>query len=161
VDNYRFRNFPLLWASCSAFLFVVIGSVVWPGPVQSSYFGRLADPGSAGLSVMTLIGQGVMYAGMAAVFGWMVHALVIVGMATLTGGPSFTGVSPEAALVDECYGRLHASGWSVGESCFLTNSGIVWQVDGTNGANRLLARGPSQAAAWRSACEQAAAAGIV
>jgi hypothetical protein len=55
----------------------------------------------------------------------------------------------------------HAAGWSVGETCFRTNAGPVWQVDGTNGENRLLARAPTQTGAWRLACEQAAATGMI
>jgi hypothetical protein len=53
-------------------------------------------------------------------------------------------------MIDECAARLHTAGWSVGETCFTTNAGVVWQVDGTNGENRLLARAPTQA----GACEQ-------
>jgi hypothetical protein len=37
--------------------------------------------------------------------------------------------------------RLHRAGWSLGKSVF----GSVWQVDGSNGKNRLLAAGASQA----------------
>jgi hypothetical protein len=45
---------------------------------------------------------------------------------------------------DESRDRLHRAGWSLGECCF----GSIWQVDGTNGENRLLATGTSQAEAW-------------
>jgi hypothetical protein len=49
--------------------------------------------------------------------------------------------------VDECRDWLHRAGWSVGEACF----GQRWQVDGSSGGNRLLARGASQAEArWRA-----------
>jgi hypothetical protein len=40
--------------------------------------------------------------------------------------------------------RLQRAGWSLGETCF----GQRWQVDGSNGENRLLATGASQAEAW-------------
>jgi hypothetical protein len=60
-----------------------------------------------------------------------------------------------ATTIDECAAPLHAAGWSVGETCSLTDAGIVWQVDDTNGESRLLARAPTQAAAWREAYEQA------
>jgi hypothetical protein len=59
--------------------------------------------------------------------------------------------------VDDCSNRLGAAGWSVGETCFRTNAGPVWQVDGKIGENRLLARAPTQAEASRQAVEQAAA----
>jgi hypothetical protein len=44
---------------------------------------------------------------------------------------------PSYPAVDECRDRLHRAGWSLGESCF----GQRWQVDGSNGENRLLATG--------------------
>src|SRR5262249_1698361 len=53
--------------------------------------------------------------------------------------------------VDESRDRLQRAGWSLGESVF----GSVWQVDGSNGENRLLSTGASQAEAWWRACCQA------
>jgi hypothetical protein len=52
--------------------------------------------------------------------------------------------------VDESRDRLHRAGWSLGESAF----GPTWQVDGSNGENRLLATGASQEEAWWRACCQ-------
>ena len=57
--------------------------------------------------------------------------------------------------------RLHAAGWSVVEACFATAAGPVWQVDGRYGENVLLARAATQTEAWRLACEQAAAVGML
>jgi hypothetical protein len=62
---------------------------------------------------------------------------------------------------DECFARLHRAGWSVGEASFLTPAGEVWQVSGSNGENQLRARGTTQAEAWRSACDQAEALGML
>jgi hypothetical protein len=45
--------------------------------------------------------------------------------------------------VDECRDRLHRAGWSLGETCF----GQRCQVEGSNGENRLLTTGASQAEA--------------
>jgi hypothetical protein len=59
--------------------------------------------------------------------------------------------------VDESRGRLHRAGWSLGEC----DSGSTWQVDGTNGENRLLATGTSQAEAWWRACCQARELGML
>jgi hypothetical protein len=84
----------------------------------------------------------------------------LVGLSLLTGGPSFQADIVDTGAVDECHDRLHRVGWSVGETCFQTDAGVVWQVDGTNGENRLLARAPTQAAAWRQAVEQAATVGM-
>ena len=58
-------------------------------------------------------------------------------------------------MVDEWAAHLDAAGWSVGESCFMTDAGVMWQVDGTNGEIRLLARAPTQTGAWRAACTDA------
>jgi hypothetical protein len=46
---------------------------------------------------------------------------------------------------DECFSRLHRAGWSVGEASFLTPTGEVWQVSGSNGENLLRAWGATQA----------------
>jgi hypothetical protein len=44
----------------------------------------------------------------------------------------------EQAIVDECHDRFHRLRWSVVESYFLTDIGLVWQVDGTDGEQTLL-----------------------
>jgi hypothetical protein len=46
---------------------------------------------------------------------------------------------PSYPPVDESRDRFHSAGWSLGEACF----GQSWQVEGTNGENRLLAIGAS------------------
>jgi hypothetical protein len=61
-------------------------------------------------------------------------------------------MSDRFPTVDESRDRLHRAGWSLGEVC--TSDG--WQVDGTNGENRFVARGGSQAEAWWAACVRAA-----
>jgi hypothetical protein len=50
--------------------------------------------------------------------------------------------------VDESRDRLHRAGWSLGETRF----GHLWQVDGVNGENAILATGATQAQAWWRAC---------
>jgi hypothetical protein len=60
-------------------------------------------------------------------------------------------VTTLATTVDNCAARLQAAGWLVGESRFVTDTGLTWQVDGANGENGLLARAPTQAGAWRAA----------
>jgi hypothetical protein len=52
---------------------------------------------------------------------------------------------------------LHRAGWSLGEACL----GSTWQVDGSNGENRLLATGTSQAEAWYRATLQAREMGLL
>jgi hypothetical protein len=59
--------------------------------------------------------------------------------------------------VDESCEHLDCAGWSLGEICF----GSTWQVDGSNGENRLLATGTSQAEAWYRATLQARELGLL
>jgi hypothetical protein len=59
--------------------------------------------------------------------------------------------------VDDCADRLRRAGWSAGECSFVAG----WLVTGTNGENVIRASGATQAAAWRRACEQAAAVGML
>jgi len=61
------------------------------------------------------------------------------------------------SAIDTCRAQLHAAGWSVGEACF----GRRWSVTGSNGENALCAEGVSQAEAWRLACAQAVAVGML
>ena len=63
-------------------------------------------------------------------------------------------------VVDQALKLLHASGWSVGDTAFVTEAGtLVWLVSGVNGEN--LVEGPTLAAAWRAACDQARAVGML
>jgi hypothetical protein len=59
--------------------------------------------------------------------------------------------------VDESRNRLHRAGWSVGEIATATR----WLVSGANGENQIQAGGANQAEAWHTACEQAAAVGML
>jgi hypothetical protein len=58
--------------------------------------------------------------------------------------------------------RLDHSGWSCGEAGFTGRSGrTVWQVDGSNGDNKLRVEGATPAEAWHPAIETAAACGML
>jgi hypothetical protein len=61
---------------------------------------------------------------------------------------------------DECFGRLHRAGWTIGDVAALTNTGQVWIVTGTNGENQIEARGATQGEAWHNALLQAEAVGM-
>ena len=64
--------------------------------------------------------------------------------------------------VDQALKLIHAAGWSVGDTAFLTEVGVlVWLVSGRNGENVIRAEEPAQAAAWRAACDQARAVGMI
>jgi hypothetical protein len=58
---------------------------------------------------------------------------------------------------DESLDRLHRAGWSVGHAAF----DEVWQVDGTNGENVLLAHGATLTEAYCLALLQTRAVGIL
>jgi hypothetical protein len=55
--------------------------------------------------------------------------------------------------VDESFARLHRVGWSIGETAFGSDHSLVWIVSGSNGENRIEARGQSQAEAWYHATQ--------
>jgi hypothetical protein len=63
--------------------------------------------------------------------------------------------------VDECRDRLHRAGWSIGEAAIGPDHALVWVITGTNGENRIEARGRSQAEAWYRATLQAEAVGML
>jgi hypothetical protein len=58
---------------------------------------------------------------------------------------------------DESFRRLHAAGWSIGE----TGTASRWLVGGANGENLIRASGSPHAEAWWRACEQAEALGML
>ncbi len=57
---------------------------------------------------------------------------------------------------DDAYERLHSTGWSVGEVCYTKNGGDVWLVYAHQGEQKIVAKAPTQTAAWRRACTMAA-----
>jgi hypothetical protein len=63
--------------------------------------------------------------------------------------------------VDESFDRLHRAGWSIGEMAFGSDHSLVWIVSGSNGENRVEARGQSQVEAWYRAAQQAEAVGML
>jgi hypothetical protein len=63
---------------------------------------------------------------------------------------------------EDSIAHLHRSGWSTGEAAFTGSSGrVVYQVDGSNGENRILVRAATQREAWHRAVEAAAAIGML
>ena len=59
--------------------------------------------------------------------------------------------------IDDCLDRLKRAGWGVGHAAF----GATWQVDGTNGETVLLASAATLEEAYRLACVQARALGML
>jgi hypothetical protein len=79
------------------------------------------------------------------------------------GTGSQSGDAPMSTYpsVDECRDRLHRAGWSIGETAIGPDLALVWLVTGTNGENRIEARGRSQAEAWYRATLQAEVVGML
>jgi hypothetical protein len=61
---------------------------------------------------------------------------------------------------DQSFDCLHKAGWTVGDVAAHTSAGEVWIVTGTNGENRIEARGATQDEAWHNAVLQAEAMGM-
>jgi hypothetical protein len=58
---------------------------------------------------------------------------------------------PDSAFppAEDSLQRLDGSGWSCGEAAFTGASGrTIWQVDGSNGENRIKVQGATPAEAW-------------
>ena len=70
-------------------------------------------------------------------------------------------LTPNYPTVDESLDRLHRAGWSVGDTAFGPDHALVWLVSGSNGENRLEARGGSRAEAYWRACVQAREVGML
>jgi len=76
-------------------------------------------------------------------------------------------VAGNGKVVDEhdeidCLKLLHAAGWCVGDTAFVTQAGkLSWLVYGTNGENIVRAEGETRAAARRAAWCQAGAVGML
>ena len=69
--------------------------------------------------------------------------------------------NPELPPAEESLRRLHRSGCSCGEAGFTGTSGSVWQVDATNGDQRIVGRGATPAEAWHGAVQATVAAGML
>ena len=53
--------------------------------------------------------------------------------------------------VDAWQAELRKAGWSIGDMAVLTPTGLAWMVFGHCGDQRIVAKAPMQADAWREA----------
>jgi hypothetical protein len=60
-------------------------------------------------------------------------------------------------MIDVYHTQLALAGWSIGDIC----GTLGWYVWGRNGENVIDATAAAQAVAWRLACEQARAVGML
>lgn len=67
----------------------------------------------------------------------------------------------DSPAVAEMMRALNRAGRSIGDVAYDAPSGRVWIVSGTNGENRIVAEGPTEAEAWWAACEQARMMGML
>jgi hypothetical protein len=65
------------------------------------------------------------------------------------------------ATADECRERLERAGVRLEESRDLVAGIVLWEVSGRCGGRHLWAEGHSRDEAWRNACRQAAALGLL
>jgi hypothetical protein len=158
--QFGFRTIPLLWAGFAVSIYIAICSVRSQSSSRGSYFDRVMGQSVVSAPAAELVGQGIAYATWAVLLGWPAHAAVVMALGVLTGGPSFVHPAP-GPTVDDYANGLRKAGWSVSETHFVTDAGPVWQVDGRNGENVILARAPTQAGAWRLAVEQAVGLGML
>jgi hypothetical protein len=57
--------------------------------------------------------------------------------------------------VDAWQADLREAGWSIGDMAILTPAGLAWMVFGQCGDERIVAKAPTQADAWREAARMA------
>jgi hypothetical protein len=68
----------------------------------------------------------------------------------------------DGSHVDQPLKLLHAAGWCVGDTAFVTAAGtLIWLVSGCNGENVIRTEGLTQAAAWWAACDRTRAVGML
>jgi hypothetical protein len=68
----------------------------------------------------------------------------------------------ESDQIDEAIHQLHRAGWSIGDTAFTTDAGVVaWVVSGTNGQAVIRAEGSTRGEAWGRAVEQARSLGML
>jgi hypothetical protein len=60
-----------------------------------------------------------------------------------------------ADTIDACQARLHTAGWSIGDMAVRTSEGVMWVVLAHRGDERVVAKAPSQATAWKEAARLA------
>jgi len=73
----------------------------------------------------------------------------------------FGRFKPLPTTEDEAYRRLHRAGWTLGIYSLAGPNGVVCVVEGSNGENMIRGEGETLVAAYRSACDQARAAGML
>ena len=64
-------------------------------------------------------------------------------------------------LTDELFDLLHKAGWSIGDTAFRDAEGVYWLVYGTQGGYEIRAEDADRGEAWKLACRQAEALGLI
>jgi hypothetical protein len=68
---------------------------------------------------------------------------------------------PFATVEEQAYDRLQRAGWTLGIYSLAGPNGVLVVVEGVNGENVIRGEGQSLEAAYRSACDQARAVGML
>jgi hypothetical protein len=64
-------------------------------------------------------------------------------------------------LADELFSLLHRAGWSIGDTAFSDAEGMYWLVYGTQGGYEIRAEDADRGEAWKKACREAEALGLI
>jgi hypothetical protein len=64
-------------------------------------------------------------------------------------------------LTDELFSLLHRAGWSIGDTAFTEAGSMTWLVYGTQGRYEIRAEDVDRGEAWKKACRQAEALGLI
>jgi hypothetical protein len=64
-------------------------------------------------------------------------------------------------LADELFSLLHRAGWSIGDTVFSNAGGMYWLVYGTQGGYEIRSEDADRGEAWKKACRQAEALGLI
>jgi hypothetical protein len=90
-----FQSMPRLWGGFAVASFIVYAALPWGrnlgGGSYYQQWHRFLDGDVPSASFGDLLFRGGMLAVIAAIFGWVLHAVFIVAVGLLTGGPSFRG----------------------------------------------------------------------
>ena len=64
-------------------------------------------------------------------------------------------------ISDELFNLLPRAGWSIGDTAFTEDQGKTWLVYGTQGGYEIRAEDSDRGEAWKQACRQAEALGLI
>jgi hypothetical protein len=64
-------------------------------------------------------------------------------------------------ISDERFHILHRAGWSIGDTACIDADGMYWLVYSTQGGSAIRVEARDRGAAWKKACREAKALGLI